>query len=114
MYLSSMKGRFFWKYVFPPIYGLVVYMTIRLLLDTVTGMKFWRRALHLTIEDLIACLVFSYLFMAVFRWLLRWFDKRWPADDFSSKRIRRELFYVVVMNIIFQNALLTTYTALTD
>ena len=27
----------FWKYLFPPIYGLLVYLTIRLLLDSVTG-----------------------------------------------------------------------------
>ena len=106
--------KFFWKYLFPPIYGLVVYATIRVLLDTVTGMKFWQRRWQTNAADLVACLIFSYLFMAAFRWLIRWFDKKWPATDFSSRRILRELCYVVLMNIVFQNALLGTYTATTD
>jgi two-component system, LytTR family, sensor kinase len=109
-----MKGRFFWRYVFPPLYGLIVYMTIRLLLDSVTGMKFWLRSARQNTEDLIACVVFSYVFMAVFNWLLRWFDKKWPADDFSSRRLARELFYLFVMNVIVQNAMLTPFAAFTD
>ncbi|HEV2480906.1 MAG TPA: histidine kinase [Puia sp.] len=106
--------KFFWKYLFPPLYGLVVYVTIRLLLDTVTGMRWWRRDWQINAEDLVACLVFSYIFMFVFRRLLRRFDKKWPATDFSSRRILRELFYVVLMNVILQNVMLTTYTASTD
>ncbi len=106
--------RIFWKYLFPPLYGFVVYATIRVLLDTVTGMRVWQRSWQVNVSDMIACLVFSYIFMAVFRRLLRWFDRKWPARDFSSKRILRELFYVVLMNILLQNALLGTYTATTD
>jgi two-component system LytT family sensor kinase len=108
------NGRLFWKFIFPPLYGLVVYATIRLLLDSVTGMKFWKRPLHLTLEDLAACVVFSYLFIAAFNWLLRWFDRKWPSDDFSSKRMFRELFYLWLLNVVFQNAMLGPYTIFTD
>lgn len=104
----------FWKYFFPPLYGLVVYVTIRILLDTVTGMRWWHRHWQINAEDIVACLVFSYIFMFVFRRLLRWFDAKWPATDFTSRRILRELFYVVLMNVILQNAMLTTYAATTD
>ena len=106
--------KFFWKYLFPPLYGLVVYITIRLVLDTATGMKIWHRRWQVNAMDLIACVVFSYIFMAVFRRLLRWFDKKWGARDFSPSRIRRELCYVIGMNIVLQNVLLGTYTATTD
>ena len=106
--------KIFWKYLFPPLYGLLVYTTIRLLLDTVTGMKFWRRALHLTLTDLAATIIFSYIFLYSFNQMLQWFDRKWPADDFSTKRIRRELFYLFLRNIILQNALLVPYCALTD
>jgi len=104
----------FWKYFFAPLYGLVVYATIRLLLDTVTGMKFWHRALRLNLQDLVATVFFSYVFMLAFKRLLRWFDRKWPTDDFSSKRILRELLYLVLMNLVIQNAMLAPYTALTD
>lgn len=104
----------FWKYIFPPLYGFVVYATIRVLLDTVTGMRVWQRRWQINVSDFVACIIFSYVFMAVFRRLLRWFDKKWPATDFSSRRIGRELLYVVGMNVILQNALLGTYAATTD
>jgi hypothetical protein len=104
----------FWKYFFPPLYGLVVYVTIRILLDTVTGMRWWQRNWRINTADLLACILFSYIFIAVFRWLLRRFDTKWPATDFSSRRILRELFYLVLMNIVLQNLLLGTYCATTD
>jgi len=104
----------FWKYLFPPLYGLVVYFTIRLLLDSVTGMKFWeRRRWGQTSIELVYCILISYIFVWVFRRLFRWFDERWPAD-FSSRRVARELLYVFLVNLVFQNAFLTTFTALTD
>lgn len=104
----------FRKFIFPPLYGLVVYATIRLLLDSVTGMKFWKRPLHLTLEDIGACLLFSYVFIAAFSWLLRWFDRKWPSDDFSSKRLFRELFYLWLLNLVLQNAMLVPYCMFTD
>ncbi len=106
--------KFFWKYLFPPLYGLIVYTTIRLVLDTVTGMRFWQRRWQINAMDIAACVVFSYIFMAVFRRLLRWFDKKWGARDFSPSRIRRELLYVIGMNLVLQNVMLGTYTANTD
>ena len=104
----------FWKYWFPPLYGLTIYITIRILLDTVTGMRWWHRRWQVNAEDLITTMIFSYTFLYFFRRLLRWFDKKWPAADFSSRRIGRELFYLILLNLVFQNAVLIPYTALTD
>src|SRR5579859_3617737 len=101
----------FWKYIFPALYGLVVYFTIRLLLDTVTGMKFWKRPL--TIAEVILSMLVGYLFVFVFNRLFRYFDERWP-QDFSSKRVFKELLYVFLVNFLFQNITLTPWTALTD
>lgn len=106
--------KFFWKYLFPPLYGLVVYATIRVLLDSVTGMKFWHRPIRQNLSDLLACFVFSYLFLAAFRALLRWFDRKWPADDISTRRFGRELFYLCLLNVVLQNAMLAPYTMFTD
>ena len=103
-----------WKYIFPPLYGLLVYFTIRLLLDSVTGMKFWeRRRWGQTALELGYCLLISYLFVWVFHRLFRWFEVRWPAEV-SYRRVIRELLYVFVVNLIFQNLFLTSFAALTD
>jgi two-component system LytT family sensor kinase len=103
-----------WKYLAPPLYGLMVYFTIRVLLDSVTGMKFWeRKRWGQTGLELGYTVLVSYLFIWVFRRLFRWFDERWAADV-SSRRIMRELLYVILVNFIFQNLFLTSFAALTD
>jgi hypothetical protein len=93
---------------------MVVYFTIRLLLDSVTGMKFWERnRWKQTSFELGYCIFVSYLFVWVFRRLFRWFDEKWPAE-FSYRRVVRELLYVFFVNLVFQNVFLTTFVALTD
>lgn len=106
--------KFFWKYIFPPIYGILIYLTIRVLLDTVTGMRWWHRNWRINTLDIVTTILFSYAYLYMFRRQLRWFDKKWPAADFSSKRIGRELFFLILLDLIFQNAVLIPYTANTD
>jgi two-component system LytT family sensor kinase len=106
--------KFFSKYLFPPLYGLTVYVTIRLLLDTVTGMRWWHRNWQINTSDIVTSILFSYTWLYLFRRMLRWFDKKWPAADFSSKRIGRELWFLILLDLIFQNGVLVPYTALTD
>jgi hypothetical protein len=104
-----------WKYLFPPLYGLTVYFTIRLLLDSVTGMKFWeKRRWPQTSLELVYCILISYLFAWVFLGLFRWFDKHWQHERYDRRRIARELAYVFVVNLLFQNIFVTTFAALTD
>jgi two-component system LytT family sensor kinase len=104
----------FKKYLFPPLYGLAVYFTIRLLLDSVTGMKFWQRSWSLNAFELICCIIFSYLFIAACNRLFRYFDQRWPATDLSYKRVVRELLWLLGLNLVFQNVLLLPVPAFTD
>jgi hypothetical protein len=92
-----------------------VYFTIRLLLDSVTGVKFWERSRwNQTSLEMGYCILISYLFIWVFGRLFRWFDERWQHERYSSRRIIRELTCVFLVNLLFQNAFLTTFSALTD
>jgi len=105
----------FKKYFFPALYGLFVYFTIRLLLDTVTGMKFWRdRSWHQNALEIVWSIAFSYLFIAACNRLFRYFDRRWPATDLSYKRVVRELLWLFVLNLVFQNVFLLPLAVLTD
>ncbi|MEX6690326.1 histidine kinase [Danxiaibacter flavus] len=108
-----MRHRFL-KYIFPPLYGLVIYFTIRLLLDSVTGMKFWeRKRWGQTSTELVYCILISYIFMWVYQKLFRWFDKRW-SSEFSYRRLGYELIWLLVVSLLMQNVFLTTFTAVTD
>jgi len=102
------------KYFFPPLYGLVVYFTVRLLLDTVTGMKFWHRSWRLNAFEMTYCMLFSYLFLFACNRLFRYFDQRWPATDLSYRRVIRELLWLFGLNLVFQNAFLLPLAAFTD
>jgi hypothetical protein len=105
----------FRKYIFPALYGLLVYFTIRLLLDTVTGMKFWRdRDWSQNAFEIFYAIGFSYLFIAACNRLFRYFDQRWPATDLSYKRVVRELLWLFGLNLVFQNAFLLPLAAFTD
>ena len=103
----------FLKYIFPPIYGLLVYFTIRLLLDSVTGMKFWHRSLSLNVLELTVSVLMGYAMVWLFGKLFRYFDASWPAK-FSYARIVKELCYVFLMNFVVQNIFLLPMAALTD
>jgi len=103
----------FLKYIFPPLYGLLVYFTIRLLLDSVTGMKFWHRRWSLNAIEMTTCVFMGYVFVWAFGKLFRYFDTKWPAK-FSYSRIAKELWYVFLVNFVLQNIFVTPMAALTD
>lgn len=106
-----MKG--FWKYIFPAIYGLLVYYTIRLLADSSSGMRFWHRPLLLNTIEVICSIIMGYCFVWVFNRLFRYFDEK-RAIDFSYKRIAQELLYVFVVNQVLQNVTILPMAAFTD
>ena len=42
----------FWKYIFPALFGLLIYSTIRLVNDLVdVNSKFWERPLEVTLVE---------------------------------------------------------------
>lgn len=106
-----MKG--FWKYIFPAVYGLLVYYTIRLLADSSSGMRFWHRPLSLNTIEVACSIVMGYFFMWILNKLFRYFDEK-KADDFSHKRIAQELLYVFVVNQVLQNVTMLPMAAFTD
>lgn len=103
----------FWKYIFPAIYGMLVYYTIRLLADSSSGMRFWYRPLLLNTIEVVCSIIMGYFFMWAFNQLFRHFDEK-RATDLSYKRIAQELLYVFVVNLVVQNATMLPMAAFTD
>jgi sensor histidine kinase YesM len=63
--------KFFWKYLFPPIYGLVFYTILRLVSDLTNQDKFWRRSLRQNAAEIVGVILFSYLLTGVPHYFLR-------------------------------------------
>lgn len=101
------------RYVFPAIYGLVVYFTIRVLLDSVTGMKFWQRSFQLNTIEITVSVMMGYFMAWALRRLFKYFDRLSPAS-FSYSRIAKELLYVFLVNQLIVNLFMDPLVALTD
>jgi len=109
--LSTMK--FFWKYLFPGVYGMLIYMVVRLINDTIAEDRFWRRDPVVLAIEIGTCIVAAYMMMLVFRKLFRRFDQS-LHKDVSYKTVATELFWVFVVTELMMNAFVTPMAALTD
>lgn len=105
--------KFFKKYIFPALYGLLIYFTVRLLHDTVIGERFWKRDWSLNEFEMACSILVGYLGIALFEWLFRFYDRRWPVQ-FRYQGVVRELLIMVGANVLLMNAILTPMAALTD
>src|ERR1700749_4908319 len=105
--------KFFRRFIFPALYGLIVYFTVRLLHDTEVGEHFWRRAVLQNAIELGCSVVTGYLGVYMFERLFHYFDKRWPVQ-FCYQNLVRELLILMVANLVLVNLILTPMAAFTD
>jgi two-component system LytT family sensor kinase len=105
--------KFFRKYVFPGLYGLLIYFTIRALNDIVIDIEFWKRSWALNSLEISLSILVGYLGIALFEWLFRYFDKK-GSVQLSYKSLVRELFIFVLANLILINLIFTPMAAFTD
>jgi sensor histidine kinase YesM len=68
--------KFFWKYLFPPIYGLFFYTILRLVSDLTIEEKFWTRSLRQNTSEIVGVILLSYVFTGIPAWYVRRFSKR--------------------------------------
>jgi two-component system, LytTR family, sensor kinase len=59
------------KYFFPAVYGLCVYISIRLVTDVIIGSRFWMRPWKLNAIEIGASVIVGYITVAAMHWMLR-------------------------------------------
>lgn len=104
--------RFFKRFIFPAVYGLLVYFTIRVLHDSEFRMLFWHRSWKLNGIEMAISIAMGYVAIAYFRWMLRRFDQRQPTLDGWS--VLWELCIFLSINFIVINIMVTPLVAVTD
>jgi two-component system, LytTR family, sensor kinase len=90
--------KFFWKYLFPPLYGLLIYTIIRLVSDLTNGYEFWKRSLRLNLVEVLGCMLLSYPLTRIPRYYERRFSK--AQRSFTLGRVFREFGTVLVTGIV--------------
>ena len=103
----------FWKYAFPGLFGLLIYIIIRVINDTVSHFRFWKRDWSINVIEVIFCVGTGYITLYAFDKLFQRFDKR-LQHAFNIKTILQELVWVVVITEVINNAIVTPMAAFTD
>lgn len=105
--------RFFKKYIFPALFGLLQYFTVRLIHDVERLEAFWQRAWTLNAIEISCSLLTGYCAVYIFERLFRYYDSKWPMQ-FSYKLIIKELLILVGINLVLVNIILIPMAATTD
>ena len=103
----------FRKYFFPGLFGLLVYITIRIINDTVSEFKFWERDWKINAIEIGCSIIMGYAMLGIFDALFRRFDKI-PQRTIGYKTMFRELGWVILTTQVCINAIFTPMAALTD
>src|SRR6266498_1306463 len=105
--------KFFWKHIFPALFGLLVYIIIRIINDTVSGFKFLKRDWTVNVIEISASILMGYIINYVLQRLFKRFDKE-LQKALSYKIVLNELLWVFVVIELCVNAVFTPMAALTD
>ena len=105
--------KFFKIYIFPAIYGLLIYFTVRLLHDIEDQSKFWERDLALNLFEMATSILGGYLGIWLFESLFRFYNRRWSLQ-LNYVGVARELIILIFANLILINAIFLPMAAFTD
>jgi hypothetical protein len=105
--------KLFRRFIFPALYGLLVYFTIRLLHDVDINSRFWIRDWRLNLFEMSCSVVVGYLGIYLFESLFRFFDRRWPIQ-LNYRGVARELIVLIFSNLILVDMIFIPMAAFTD
>lgn len=108
-----MHMKLFWKYVFPPLLGLLIYAVVRVINDSISGFRFWKRDWSINVIEVISAMLMGYIMHYALQQLFRKFDRN-IQHSISYKTVLRELLWVFVIIELCVNAVFTPMAALTD
>jgi len=110
---STKNMKFFWKYLFPAVFGLIIYITVRLVNDFITETRFWLRPWYTTAIELFFVMVCSYAQQFILGKLIRKFNSG-PPRAVTAGRILKEFAIVYFWTFLTINIIIVPMAALTD
>lgn len=105
--------KFFWKYIFPALYGLGNYIIIRVINDTIAEDQFWLRDTPTLAIEISFCIITGFIQVYAMNRVFRLFDKN-LHHNIGYKTVMKELLWVFIITELIVNALITPMAALTD
>lgn len=105
--------KWFFKYLFPALFGLLIYTSLRLVNDVISDTQFWKRHWSINAIEIGSCIVISYLLA----WVLNYFVKKFTiqnAGKITAKTFLKEFATVCFICLLILNMTAIPMAALTD
>lgn len=93
--------KFFWKYIFPALFGLLIYTSIRLVTDTATGYKFWERSWKVNAIEITVVIITAFIADGLLKRTIRNFQKK--EKQFSAKNVTIEFTKILIVGLAILN-----------
>ncbi len=105
--------KFFSRYIFPVLFGLLIYASIRLVHDITVGDKFWMRPWKTNTIEITVTLFLSYLMIGVIGYLINVFENRKNREG-KGFSIVKEFLIIFVSNLLLLHIILVPLMVFTD
>ncbi len=105
--------KFFWRYIFPVLFGILIYASIRIVTDIAQGDRFWERPWKTNAVELAGTIFVSFLM----KWMLDYFIKKFERN--SGRKINRynifkEFLVILAATLLLLHVVVVPMIALTD
>lgn len=91
----------FWRYTFPGFFGMLIYISIRLVTDTPSDEQFWDRSARQNFIEISFSLLIAYLVDGLLRYSIRRFNDRKGKFNFGS--VVGEFGFVLLLCLLVIN-----------
>jgi two-component system, LytTR family, sensor kinase len=96
--------KWFWRYAFPLVFGLLIYFSIRVVSDTTDGTKFWLRPWKQNAIEIFFVTAITCATLPVLNKLLQRFSKRTLVFNISN--VMREFGIILLVALLSMNPVL--------
>ncbi|HYF30855.1 MAG TPA: histidine kinase [Chitinophagaceae bacterium] len=103
----------FFRYIFPPLFGLLIYTSLRLVNDIISGTQFWKRHWSINAIEVASCIIVSYFFVFIIHYFVKKFSLQQPAKP-TARMILKEFATVCFFCLLVLNLTVIPVAALTD
>jgi len=93
--------KLFWKYIFPGLFGLAAYTTIRVVTDTTTEQKFWQRAWQINAIEIVFVIALGFVFDRLLKYFIARFNKK--GGEFTGQKVLKEFGLLALVFFILLN-----------
>src|SRR5215213_11610183 len=94
--------KFFFRYIFPVIFGLVIYTSLRLVNDVISGTQFWKRHWTTNAIEVTGVIIISYIFSLILQYFVNRFSKQ--TGQLTRQMIIKEFLTVLFYCLLVLNA----------